>query len=163
MPARSMIDPRVSGGELLHAGDLIGQRVVAHVAVIRLVECLRAPRCAHPVDLDDHEAEFGERLRVAARRRERARADAAGLRTRINVIDDRILLRRIEGRRLVEQAVEIGDAVARLDRDRLRRFPAARRASLEMSAFSSGRISLPLASRSSATGGVSGVEYTSTK
>ena len=47
--------------------------------------------------------------RAPARRRapreKRAAADAAGLRTRIDVVDDRILLRRIEVGRLVHQAV----------------------------------------------------------
>ena len=117
------VDPRIALRELLHPGDLIGQRVVAHVAVVGLVERLRSPRRAHAVDLDDDEAELGERLRVAARRREAAAADAAGLRPGIDVVDDRILLRRIEVRRHVHQAVEIGLAVARLDRDRRRRLP----------------------------------------
>ena len=96
MPARSMSIHGIARGQLLHPGHLIGQRVVAHVAVIGLVELLRSPRRAHPVDFDDDEAEFGERLRIAARRRERAAADAAGLRAGIDVIDDRVLLRRIE-------------------------------------------------------------------
>ena len=88
------------------------------------MELLRSPRRPHPVDLDDDEAELGERLRIAARRRERAAADAAGLRPGIDVVDDRILLRRIERGRLVHQAVEIGHAVARLHGDRRRRLPA---------------------------------------
>jgi hypothetical protein len=90
------VDPRVALRELLHAGHLIGQRVVAHVAVIRGVEALGSPRRAHAVDLDDDEAQLGDRLRIAARGGKLAAADAAGLRARINVIEDRILLRRIE-------------------------------------------------------------------
>ncbi len=42
------------------------------------------------------------------------------------MIDDRILFRGIEVSRLVDQAVEIGHAVASLHRDRRRRFPACR-------------------------------------
>ena len=38
----------------------------------------------------------------------------------IDVRDDRILLRRIEVERLVHHAVEVGDAVVGLDRERLR-------------------------------------------
>ena len=124
MPARSMSIHGIPRRQLLHPRDLIGQRVVAHVAVVGLVELLRPPRRPHPVDLDDDEAELGERLRIAARRVEGAAADAAGLRTGIDVVDDRILLRRIERGRLVHQAVEIGDAVARLDGNRQRRLPA---------------------------------------
>ncbi len=73
------------------------------------------------------------------------------------MVDDRILLRWIEVHRLEHQTVEIGDAVARLYRDRLGGFqPAA--SSLEMSAFSSVDSSLPSLSRSTVTGGVSGLE-----
>src|SRR5262245_46780422 len=97
------VDPGVSLGTLLHAGHLIGQRVVTHVAVIRGVKLLRSPRCAHAVDLDDDEAELGDRLIVATSCREVAPAYAAGLRSRIDVIDDRILLRRIEGGRTIHQ------------------------------------------------------------
>src|SRR3954452_9875040 len=91
------VDPREPRGKFLHRPDLVGQRVVAHVAVVRLVELLRPPRRTHPVDLDDDETELGERLRVAARRREDATADAAGLRTGVDVIDDRIGPRLVEG------------------------------------------------------------------
>ena len=54
--------------ELLDPRDLIGNRVVAHVPVVRVVERLRAPRRAHAVDRHDDEAELRERLVVAARR-----------------------------------------------------------------------------------------------
>ena len=90
------------------------------------MEFLRAPRRAHPVDLDHDESEFRQRLRIAARRRKTAAPDAARLRTGIDVVDDRIFLRRVEVRRLEHQAVEIGDAVARLHRDRNRRLPSGR-------------------------------------
>ena len=43
-----------------------GERVVAHVAEVRLVELLRPPRRPHPVNFDDDEPELGEGLRVAA-------------------------------------------------------------------------------------------------
>ena len=63
-----MIDPGIPRRELLHARDLVGQRVVAHVAEVRVVELLRSPGRPHPVDLHDDEPELGERLRIAARR-----------------------------------------------------------------------------------------------
>ena len=78
------------------AGHLIRDRVVAHVGVVGLVELLRSPRRPHPVDFDDDEAELGEGLGIAARGEKRAAADAAGLRSRIDVVDDRVFLRRIE-------------------------------------------------------------------
>src|SRR5947209_2305329 len=90
------INPRVAAGQLLHARHLIRQRVVAHVAVIGLVKLLRSPGRPGAVDFDDHETELRERLRVAARRRERAAADAACLRPRTDMVDDRILLRLVE-------------------------------------------------------------------
>ena len=74
MPALVDVDERVPLRELLHAGDLIGQRVVAHVAVVRVVERLRSPRRAHAVDLDDDEAKLRERLRDRRARGEKLRA-----------------------------------------------------------------------------------------
>ena len=118
------VKPGIARGQLLHRADLIGQGVVAHVAVVGLVKFLRAPRRPHPVDLDDDEPELRQRLRIAARRRELAAADAAGLRTRINMVDDRISLRRVQIHRFVHQPVQIGDPVARLHCERHRRLPA---------------------------------------
>jgi len=34
------VDPRISRGELLHAADLIRQRVITHVAVVKVVKTL---------------------------------------------------------------------------------------------------------------------------
>src|SRR2546421_13088800 len=90
------VDPRIAARELLRRRDLVGQRVVAHVGVVRVVKFLGAPWRSHPVDLDNDESELGERLRVAARRRKRTAADAAGLRTRIDMVDDWILPSGIE-------------------------------------------------------------------
>ena len=66
------VDERVALGQLLHAGDLVGQRVVADVLDVGVVEGLGAIRRAHAVDGDDDEAQFGQRLVVAVRRREAA-------------------------------------------------------------------------------------------
>ncbi len=125
MPARVDVDPRILLRELLHPRDLIRNRVVAsHRAVVRVLKRLRSPRRPHAVDRDDDEAELGEGLAIAARRGERAAAGAAGLRAGIDVVDDRILLRRIEVRRPEEQAVDVGLAVVRGHLDRHRRLPA---------------------------------------
>ena len=120
------VDPRVPLRELFHPGNLIGERVVAHIGEIRFVKFFRTPRRPHPVDLDDDEAEFGKRLRIAAGRVERAPADAAGLRPGIDVVDERILLRWIEHRRLEHQPIEVRLAVARFDGNRRRRLPSGR-------------------------------------
>ena len=61
------------------------------------------------------------------------------LRPGIDVVDDRILLRRVEVRRPEQQAVEIGLAVARLHRDRHRRLPAGRRAAARCRPSRAGR------------------------
>jgi hypothetical protein len=121
------------------------------------VELLRTRRISHAVDLNHDEPQFGQRLRIAARRRKAAAAHAARLRSRINVVDDRILLRRVELVGHEHQAVQIGHAVARLQLNGTGGFqPEA--ISFEMSAFSSVAISLPAASRTTATGGTSGFE-----
>src|ERR1041385_8611475 len=89
------IDPLVAGGELLDAGFLIGESVVAHVEVAEALIRVRPIRTPAPIaDLDHDEAEIGETL-VHAHRTERE-GDRLRLRPRIDVSDDRILLRRIE-------------------------------------------------------------------
>ena len=143
--------------QLLHAGDLIGDRVVAaHRAVVRILERLRAARRAHAVDRDDDEAQFGERLPVAARGGERAAAGAARLRAWIHVVDDRILLRRIEIRRHEHQAVDVGLAVVRLHLDRDRRLPARRQQLRDVGLLERHDQACRRRSRSTTTGGVSG-------
>ena len=72
--------------------------------------------------LDDDEPELRERDVVAARV-ERL-GHALGLRPGIDIRDDRILLRRVEVERLVHDAIEIGDAIVRLHRERLRELEA---------------------------------------
>src|SRR5215510_4189760 len=91
------IDPRVALREVLHARNLIGDRVIAaHRAVVGVLERFRSAGRAPAIDGDDDEAEFGEGLPIAARRRERSVAGAAGLRPRVDVVDDRVLLRWVE-------------------------------------------------------------------
>src|SRR3546814_1016426 len=80
------VDPGVAFGQLAHAGDLVGQGVVADVAEVRVVEGLRAPRRAHAVDGDDDEAQLGQRLVVAVRGEEAAAAHRAGLRAGIDIV-----------------------------------------------------------------------------
>src|SRR5688572_26033 len=102
--------------ELPHAGDLIGKAVVPHVPVIRVVKGLRATGQSHPVELNDDEAELGQRACVSTQGVEAATADAAALRTGIVVDDDRIPLCRIEGARPVQQTVQVRPSVTRFYR-----------------------------------------------
>src|SRR5688572_21444606 len=121
------------------------------------MESFRSPWRAHAVDHDDDKTELGHRLRVAARRGELAAADATGLRSGIDAIDDRILLRRIEVRRAEQQAVEVAHAAAVFHGDRDRRFPPVVSSRL-ISIFSSASTVLPVSSRSTDTDGTSGFE-----
>ena len=100
------VDPSITLGELLHARDLIGERVVSHFAVVRVVEGFRSPRRAHPIDLHDDEPQFGERLCVTASRRKTPTSDAASLWAGIDMVDDReYRADRIEACRTVHQTV----------------------------------------------------------
>ena len=71
---------------------------------------------------------------------------ALGLRARIDVRDDRVFLRRVEVERLVHHAVEIGDAVVGLDRERLGKLEAGFRAARSRSVVSSFGDGVPSAS-----------------
>ena len=85
---------------------------------------LGALRTAAPVsDLDHDESRLGKR-HIRATRRERFR-DRLGLRAGINILDHRIALTRVEVKRLVQNAIQIGDAVVRFDLKRLRILVAA--------------------------------------
>src|ERR1041385_1435852 len=117
-------DPGIPRRELFHSGDLIGERVVTHVAEVSFVKFLRPPRCAHAVDFHYYESQLCNCLRIAASTREIAAAHAAGLGPRINMVDDRIFFPRVEIGWFVHQPVKIGLAVARLDGERHRRLPS---------------------------------------
>ena len=87
------VDERVAGGELLDGGLLVREAVVAQVAVAVVVVPLRPLRMAAAVaDLDDDEPELRERDVVAARIE--VLRHAFGLRTRIDVGDDRYFFAR---------------------------------------------------------------------
>src|ERR1041385_6716863 len=73
------IDPGIPRRELFHSGDLIGERVVTHVAEVSFVKFLRPPRCAHAVDFHYYESQLCQCLRIAASTREIAAAHAARL------------------------------------------------------------------------------------
>ena len=64
---------------------------------------------------DSDAAQRRQRLRIAMRRAECPRPDATGLRPRINMIHDRVLLGGIELRWRVHQPIQVGLAITRLD------------------------------------------------
>src|SRR6267142_1589314 len=49
------IDPRVLLRQLFHSGDLVGQRIVAHVSVIGVMKLLGSPGRSHSINLDHNE------------------------------------------------------------------------------------------------------------
>ncbi len=61
------INPGISLCQLLHGGDLIGQGVVAQIAVIGVVEFFGPQRIPHSVDFNHDETKLGKRLRIATR------------------------------------------------------------------------------------------------
>src|SRR6185503_17597218 len=80
------VDPRKPRGELFHSAHLIGQRVVAHIAVVRVMEFLGARGVSHTIDLDHDKTQLRKRLRIAASSRKRSTAHASPLGARIDVI-----------------------------------------------------------------------------
>ena len=98
------IDELVLRRKLLDRGDVIGKAVVAEIAVIVVVECLRPERRAEVVQLNDDEPELGEGEWLTAIL-ELPLANAADLWPWVDVVDDRILLRRVELRRQIDHAV----------------------------------------------------------
>ncbi len=118
MPTLLMSMKAVLARQLLDGGLLVGQAVVAQVAVAVVVVPLAARRRAAAVaHLDDDEAELREPVRVG-RRAERL-ADRLGLRARVDVGDDRVLLLRVEVVRLVHHARQVRHAVVGLHDERL--------------------------------------------
>ena len=117
--------------QLLDCGEVIGDPVVAHVAVPGRVEGLGPPGVAEGVDRHDNEPELGHRLDLAGHRiAERIAARVKGLDRRadqrpgVDVVEHWILLGRIEPARLPDHAPDVGDAVPRLGREDLARPPA---------------------------------------
>ncbi len=54
------VDPAVLGGQLPDRRDVIGESVVAHVAVVGVVKRLGPLRRAHMIELYDDESELGQ-------------------------------------------------------------------------------------------------------
>ena len=117
------INPLVQRCELLDADLFVSQRVVPHVVVAEALIRVGAQRVAAAVaELDDDEAQLCELLRHPTGGE--WNVHALGLRPRIDVRDDRILLRGVEVERLPHVAVNVGDAVGGFHDELLGRFPS---------------------------------------
>ncbi len=112
------VDVGMAPRQLFDCRLLVGEAVVAQVAIAVVVVPLRARRVPAAIaHLDHHEAELRQRDVVVARV-ERL-GHALGLRPGIDVGDDRILLLLVEVEGLVHHPVEVGHAIVGLDREGL--------------------------------------------
>src|SRR5262249_14221072 len=100
--------------------DAVGEAGVGEFVPADVVEFLGAVGRAHAVDLCDDEAEVGQGI-AGAKRLGHERALRAG----VNVLDDRVALRRVEVPRPGDDPPNAGRAVAALGDEHLRRLPAA--------------------------------------
>ena len=124
MPTRVRSIAGYFAGGGLHPEDAVGEAGVAQVLPADVVERLRPPVRPHAVDLHDDEAQLGQRLRPM-KRRERLGHERA-LRPGVDLLDHRVLLRRVEVRRPEDHAVDVGLAVAPLGDEPLGGLPAGR-------------------------------------
>src|SRR5439155_21620417 len=125
---RSAVDPdardvveRIFRRDRLVPEDAIGEAGVAEILPGDVVECLRSIRRAHAVNLHDDEPELGLRLHLVVGE-ERLRHERA-LRPRVDVLDDGILLRRVETAWPDDDAPDAGRAIASYGDEHLQRLP----------------------------------------
>ncbi len=116
------VDEAVAGRELLDGGFLVGQTVIAQIAVTVVVVPLRAVGVAAAVTDGDYDE---SRLRQTVGAHGHAREGIGcglDLRSRVDVVDDGVAFGRVEIERLVHYAVQIGHAVGGLDGECLGEF-----------------------------------------
>ena len=109
------VDERMSGRKLLYGIFLILETIVAQIAVAVVVVPLRTVRMAAAVAHgDDNHPQLGEPVGAGE---VLAPGDVVGLhlRTRIDIVADRIDLCRVEVIGFVHRSVEVGHSVCRLD------------------------------------------------
>ena len=109
------VDEYVAGGELLDRGLLVGKTVITQVAVPIVMVPFRTCRMPTAIPDRNHNEAKLRQGRLVAIGGERLR-DGFGLRSGINVGDDRVGLRGIEVKRLVDHAVKISDVIIGLHR-----------------------------------------------
>ena len=108
------VDKRKASGQLLHRRLVVGQRIVAHVAVTIVVVPLGTAGMASTLTDGDHD-ETGLCQTVSTHAHTGKRIiDSLYLRPRIYIVDNRIDLGGIEIKRLVHHSVQIGHAIGGL-------------------------------------------------
>ncbi len=122
------VHPRPGLGQLSQCRDVVGQVAgVGQPAVGSVVEGLVAPGGAPTVECDHDEAQCGEGFGVHAHAaRVEGRQDPVDLRAGVDVVHHGIALGGVEAARVVQHAVDVGDAVSSLDAEALGRGPAGR-------------------------------------
>ena len=117
------IDEPVARAQLFDRRNVIGQPVVGEVAIVIVVERLRAAWRPQMIDLYDHETQFGQRKGLTTVL-ERPRAHRSNLRTGIDVRDDRIAFGAVDFGRQVHHTVNVRQSVARFGGEWNRRLPS---------------------------------------
>ncbi len=101
--------------------NAIWETSVADVLPAHVVEGLAAVRRAHAVDLHHDESQLGPALGAVTGRKTLRHEGTVG--TGVDLLNDRILLVRVEGRGAVNHPVDVGLAVATLGHETLRPLP----------------------------------------
>src|SRR5665213_343399 len=137
---RRTVDPhaadvveRVFGGDRLVPQNAVRETRVSEVLPRDIMKRLGPIRRTHPVDLHDDEANL--RLRLHPGLRSKCLGDERILRARVDVLDDRILLVRIEIHGPDDDAPDISLPVAALRRKNLWWAPAGREQRARISTF----------------------------
>jgi hypothetical protein len=122
------IHPRPRLGELAKCDDVIFEKPRLIEMTVRDIEkCSVAARCPSSIDRDDGKAQGCKRLRIVETfHLSEARLHSVGLRAWIGMIDDGIFAVRIEIVGMIENAVDVGLAVRRLQAKSLGRSPPGR-------------------------------------
>jgi hypothetical protein len=117
------IDVGMDGREALGDDHFVGEAIIAEIAVAEgVVPLVTLGAAAAGADFDDDEAELRER--DVGTLRSESLVNTFGLRAGIDEFDERIFARGIEVEGLVEDAVEIGDAVFGFDSENFGKFEA---------------------------------------
>ena len=113
------VDVGMAGGQLLDGPLVVGEGIVAHVAVAVVMIPFGAGGVSAALSHgDDDESGLGETVRAHAHAGEGI-GDGLHLRSRVHVVDDGVRLGGVEVERFVHHAVEVGDPVGGLHCERL--------------------------------------------
>ena len=108
------VDPRIALGKFAYTADLIRDGIDANVVEVLVMKGLGPLGIPHAFNLNHGEAKLRERVAVQPGGLKSVRSEGAALRSGIDEIDDRILLRGVKVGGTEEQPVDIGLAVMSL-------------------------------------------------